>query len=78
MLKALPPYCRDVDCETRRNKEKKRNTYYQICFSLNMLVRLLLQLLRDHRAHCFRNLGLSSKVVLISTSGWYWMYVSQP
>lgn len=47
----------------------KCDTYYQIYLSLNMLVKLLLQLLRDHRAHCFRNLGLSSSVVLTSTSG---------
>lgn len=50
-----------------------RNTHYQIWRSANMLVKLLRQLLRDHRAHCFRNLGLFSRVVLTSTSGWYWI-----
>lgn len=51
--------------------KEKGITYYQICFSWNMLVRLLRQLLRDQRAHCFKNRGLSSSVVSTSASGWY-------
>lgn len=79
--------CRDhsrkisIGGDPRKKKKKRKrqpNTYYQMCFSWNMLVRLLRQLLRDHRAHCFRNLGLSSRVVWTSASGWYCMNVSQP
>lgn len=50
----------------------KKNTYVQM-FSKNRLVRLLLQLLRHQRAHCFKNLELYSKTVFTSHSGWYCM-----
>lgn len=62
------------ETEGRGEQEKKKNskegvTYYQMCFSWNILVRLLRQLLRDQRAHCFKNRGLSSSVVSTSASG---------
>ena len=44
-------------------------TYFQIYLSMNKLVRLLRQLLRDHLTHCVRYFGLLSKVVCTSQLG---------
>lgn len=56
-------------CRVKKGDRGTTTTYYQMFRSTNVLVMLLRQLLRAHRKHCLRNLGLSSRVVSTSHSG---------